>query len=98
MPSAVELVRRFRGLRALVIGDAMLDSYLEGTAARICTEGPVPVVRRLHETRQPGGAANSAANVRALGADVVFLGIVGPDVGGMLLRQALQSCGVDDRW
>lgn len=97
MASAVELVRRFRELRALVIGDAMLDSYLEGTAARICTEGPVPVVRHVQETRQPGGAANSAANVRALGADVIFLGIVGADVGGMMLRAALRECGVDDR-
>src|SRR5215216_4230046 len=79
---AVELVRRFRGLRALVIGDALLDSYLEGSASRLCTEGPVPVVRKTAEERAPGGAANTAANLRALGADVAYLGIVGRDVAG----------------
>src|SRR5690606_26203024 len=72
MVRAVEVVRRFRRLRALVIGDAMLDSYLEGTAARLCTEGPVPVVRKTAEERVPGGAANTAANLRALGAEVVL--------------------------
>ena len=45
MANSIELVRRFRDLRALVIGDAMLDTYCEGTASRICSEGPVPVVR-----------------------------------------------------
>ncbi|HVI17240.1 MAG TPA: PfkB family carbohydrate kinase, partial [Gaiellales bacterium] len=76
----------------------MLDSYLEGTAARICTEGPVPVVRKTAEQRAPGGAANTAANLRALGAEVCLLGIVGGDAAGRLLRAALQKSGVDDRW
>src|SRR5690554_1244441 len=98
MSSSIEVVRRFRRPRALVIGDAMLDSYLEGTAARLCTEGPVPVVRKTAEERVPGGAANCAANLRALGADVVFLGLIGRDVTGLLLRCALRERGVDDRW
>ncbi|MDI3342040.1 MAG: PfkB family carbohydrate kinase [Sphaerobacter sp.] len=98
MARAVEVVRRFRRLRALVIGDAMLDSYLEGTAARLCTEGPVPVVRKTAEARAPGGAANTAANLRALGAEVVFLGLIGPDGAGALLREALAAHGVDDGW
>lgn len=96
MSSPVDLVRRFRQLRALVIGDAMLDSYLEGTAARLCTEGPVPVVRKTAEERAPGGAANVAVNLRALGAEVTFIGLIGADVPGTLLRQALRDRGVDD--
>jgi D-beta-D-heptose 7-phosphate kinase/D-beta-D-heptose 1-phosphate adenosyltransferase len=98
MRSPVDLVRGFRQVRALVIGDAMLDSYLEGSAARLCTEGPVPVVRKISEEQSPGGAANTAANLRALGADVYFLGVVGKDVAGAQLRQALRERGVDDRW
>ncbi len=96
--SGVDAVRGFRRLRALVIGDAMLDSYLEGTAARLSSEGPVPVVRRTTERRVPGGAANTAANIKALGADVMFLGIVGRDIAGTLLRTALRDQGVDGRW
>jgi D-beta-D-heptose 7-phosphate kinase/D-beta-D-heptose 1-phosphate adenosyltransferase len=96
--TAAELVRRFRYVRTLVIGDAMLDTYLEGTAARLCSEGPVPVVRKTAEQRTPGGAANTAANLRALDADVVFLSIIGRDSAGTLLRSALRERGVDDSW
>ena len=96
--TAVELVRRFRHKRVLVIGDAMLDTYLEGTAARLCSEGPVPIVRKTAEQRAPGGAANTAANLHALDADVVFLAIVGRDSAATLLRSALHDRGVDDRW
>src|SRR5947209_2234270 len=98
MATAVDLVRAFRGLRVLVIGDVMLDSYLEGSATRLCTEGPVPVVRCTTEERAPGGAANTAANVRALGAQVMVLGLIGQDAPGALLRTALQDRDVDDRW
>jgi D-beta-D-heptose 7-phosphate kinase/D-beta-D-heptose 1-phosphate adenosyltransferase len=98
MGSAIEVVRRFRRLRALVIGDAMLDTYLEGTAARLCTEGPVPVVSKTAEHRLPGGAANTAANLRTLGASVTFLGILGRDAAGGILRRMLRHQGVDDRW
>ena len=94
----VDLVRRFRQLRALVIGDAMLDTYVEGTAARLCTEGPVPVVSKTVERRIAGGAANTVANLRALGAEVDFLSITGRDMAGSLLRQALRAQGIDDRW
>jgi D-beta-D-heptose 7-phosphate kinase/D-beta-D-heptose 1-phosphate adenosyltransferase len=96
MTTAVSIVRNFRHLRALVIGDAMLDTYFEGTAARLCSEGPVPVVRKTSERRLPGGAANTAANLRALEADVVFLGFTGRDTAGSLLRTALREQGVDD--
>lgn len=98
MATAVDLVRSFRRLRVLVIGDAMLDTYLEGTAARLCSEGPVPIVRKTSELRVPGGAANTAANLRALETEVIFLSIIGRDVAGMLLRSALRERGVDGRW
>jgi len=93
-PSSIDLVRDFRSLRALVVGDVMLDTYLEGSATRLCSEGPVPVVAKTAEYRLPGGAANSAANLRALGADVELLGVVGGDLAGSLLRTALQDYGV----
>src|SRR5512135_2782200 len=98
MATAVDLVRSFRQLRVLVIGDAMLDTYLEGTAARLCSEGPVPIVRKTSELRVPGGAANTAANLRALETEVIFLSIIGRDVAGMLLRSALRERDVDGRW
>jgi D-beta-D-heptose 7-phosphate kinase/D-beta-D-heptose 1-phosphate adenosyltransferase len=98
MPTAVEIVRRFRRLRALVVGDVMLDTYIEGVATRLCGEGPAPVVRKENERRAAGGAANTAANLRALGASVMLVGVVGRDLGATLLRQALRDLGVDDGW
>lgn len=94
MASMVKLVRAFRGLRALVIGDLMLDTYCEGSAARICSEGPVPVVRKTAEHTLPGGAANAAANLRALGATVMCVGVVGADAPGDVVRADLAQRGI----
>lgn len=70
-----DVVQHFAGLRVLVIGDAMLDRFVEGTATRICKEAPVPVVQKQAEQSCPGGAANTATNLSALGADVRFWGL-----------------------
>jgi D-beta-D-heptose 7-phosphate kinase / D-beta-D-heptose 1-phosphate adenosyltransferase len=96
--SPIEVVRGFRNLRTLVVGDIMLDTYLEGTATRLCSEGPIPVVAKTAEYRLPGGAANTAANLRALGADVTLLGAIGKDLAGGLLRSALRDYAVSDEW
>ncbi len=96
--SLLDLVQHFRQLRVLVIGEAMLDTYLEGDATRLCSEGPVPVVRKTAEYRIPGGAANTAANLAALDAEVMFLSIVGRDIAGSLLREALREREVSDAW
>ncbi len=98
MPTSVEIVRRFRRLRALVVGDVMLDTYIDGAATRLCGEGPAPVVRKENERRAAGGAANTAANLRALGANVMLVGVVGRDTSATLLRQALRAMDVDDNW
>lgn len=98
MIDPLDAVRRFGGLRALVIGDVMLDSYLEGHATRLCSEGPIPVVTRTAIERTPGGAANSAANARALGATVILLGVVGNDEAGRQLRAALRERDIAERW
>ncbi|HEX2280619.1 MAG TPA: PfkB family carbohydrate kinase, partial [Thermomicrobiales bacterium] len=94
--SAVDIVRGFPGLRVLVVGDAMLDTWLEGDAIRLCKEAPVPVVREASTTHCAGGAANTAANLAALGAEVSFVSLIGRDSAGNHLRQALREAGVDD--
>ena len=94
----IELVRRFSHLRALVIGDIMLDTYVEGNASRLCKEGPVPVVHKTQEVEIPGGAANTAANLRALGATVELVGVIGHDHAGERLRAALQQHDIHTHW
>lgn len=89
-----EIVTGFEGLRAVVVGDAMLDTYVDGAVTRICKEGPVPVVDWTGERSLPGGAANVAVNLAALGAVVRFAGLAGADSAGSTLRAALQAGGV----
>jgi D-beta-D-heptose 7-phosphate kinase / D-beta-D-heptose 1-phosphate adenosyltransferase len=84
----------FADLEVLVVGEAILDSYLEGTAGRLCREAPVPIVSIAARNDVPGGAANTAVNVTSLGAKVRFLSVVGDDSEGILLKQALKQRGV----
>ena len=54
----------------LVIGDVMLDRYIDGRVTRMSPEAPVPVLEKSAESDMPGGAANVACNLAALGCDV----------------------------
>lgn len=90
------LLDRFGARRLLVIGDVMLDAYLEGRSARLCPEAPVPVVAVSRHDETPGGAANVAGNARALGAQVTLVGAVGDDAAGARLRACLAERGIDD--
>ncbi len=80
--------------KALVVGDAMLDVYLTGTVTRVSPEAPVPVVRVETERAAPGGAANVAVGVAALGARCRLVAAVGDDETGADLRRLLTAVGV----
>jgi D-beta-D-heptose 7-phosphate kinase/D-beta-D-heptose 1-phosphate adenosyltransferase len=84
----------FGKLRVLVAGDAMLDEYWFGDTARISPEAPVPVVRARSTEQRPGGAANVALNVAALGARSVLAAVVGQDERGDRLTAVLEQRGV----
>jgi D-beta-D-heptose 7-phosphate kinase / D-beta-D-heptose 1-phosphate adenosyltransferase len=79
----------------LVIGDLMLDQYLDGEVNRISPEAPVPVLSVRKRRSVPGGAANAALNVAGLKAHVALAGIVGSDPAGQTLRELLGQAGVD---
>lgn len=89
-----DLIDGFRDLEMLVVGEAMLDTYLEGTTGRLCREAPVPIVAVDGRRDHPGGAANTAVNVASLGARVRFLSAIGDDPEGERLRRALEGQGV----
>ncbi len=77
--------------RVLVVGDVMLDRYWFGEVNRISPEAPVPVVKFGHCEERPGGAANVARNVAALGARVTLLSVVGRDEAGKSLESLLRN-------
>jgi D-beta-D-heptose 7-phosphate kinase/D-beta-D-heptose 1-phosphate adenosyltransferase len=84
-------------LRVLVAGDAMLDEYWFGDAARISPEAPVPVVRAASIEQRPGGAANVALNIAALGGHARLVAAVGMDDRGAALHDRLEERGVECR-
>jgi rfaE bifunctional protein kinase chain/domain len=89
------LVARLGETRALVLGDVMLDEYVWGQVNRISPEAPVPVVDVRRRTYVPGGAANVAAGIAALGGRPLIAGVVGDDTAATQLRDALAERGVD---
>ena len=84
----------FSKTRLLVVGDVMLDRYWFGEVSRISPEAPVPVVHVNKEEVRPGGAANVARNIVALGGHVSLLSVVGTDEAGQTLRKLLEEAGV----
>jgi D-beta-D-heptose 7-phosphate kinase / D-beta-D-heptose 1-phosphate adenosyltransferase len=84
-----------RRSRVVVIGDALLDRDLEGTAERVSPEGPVPVVDEPQERARPGGAGLAAALAAADGWPITFITALSRDAAGQELRAALERVGVD---
>lgn len=84
----------FSKARVLVVGDVMLDQYWHGKAERISPEAPVPVVRVSGNEDRPGGAANVALNLAALGAATTLAGITGDDEAGRTLTGRLAAANV----
>jgi len=83
--------------RVLVVGDLILDRYVDGRARRVSPEAPVLVFEFASERYLLGGAGNVAANLRALGAETSVLGVVGGDQAGQRLTELLQQDGIDTR-
>jgi D-beta-D-heptose 7-phosphate kinase/D-beta-D-heptose 1-phosphate adenosyltransferase len=89
-PSRIrELLTAAKSTRLLVLGDVMLDQFLWGRVARISPEAPVPVVDFERESFMPGGAANVARNLSALGVKTELFGIIGHDHAGHQLKSLL---------
>jgi len=78
----------------LVVGDVMLDRYWFGEVNRISPEAPVPVARITRSEERPGGAANVARNVRAIGGRVDLVAVIGTDEPGAALARLLEADGV----
>jgi D-glycero-beta-D-manno-heptose-7-phosphate kinase len=84
-----------RNSHVLVVGDVMLDRYWFGDVSRISPEAPVPVVKVERSEERPGGAANVARNIAALGARVSLLSVVGTDEAGRSLTRLLSEAGIE---
>jgi len=84
----------FSSQNILVLGDVMIDRYLDGRVERISPEAPVPVMRLGEEENRLGGAANVALNLKALGATPLLAGLVGGDANGSVFRDLMITHGL----
>lgn len=92
-----EIISRFHKGKVLVVGDIILDEFLWGKVSRISREAPIPVVEIERESFMPGGAANTANNICALGGNVLLSGVIGDDIYGKILCEKLEEKGIDTR-
>ena len=78
-----------------MVGDAIADRFLYGSIARVSREAPVFILRHEQTETIPGGAANCAMNLAALGASVSLVSVAGDDEAGRELRHKLERAGVN---
>ena len=89
-----EIVQAFRGRRIAVAGDLVGDEFVHGDIMRVSREAPVLILQHAKTEVVPGGAGNAVANLRALGATPLPVGVIGPDAAGQALVEAFRRAGV----
>ena len=92
------LFASFAGLKAGIIGDVMLDTYMWGRVDRISPEAPVPIVSLHKKEYRIGGAGNVALNCHSLGAAVSVISVTGADSDGAILKDLFEQNGIDTRY
>lgn len=91
----LNIVRRFSERRLLIVGDSIADKFLYGSISRVSREAPVFILRHEQTETVPGGAANCALNLAALGANVSLISVAGKDDAGHVLHGKLSAAGVN---
>ncbi len=90
-----QLLPDVAGVHVLVVGDVILDRYINGRTERVSPEAPVPVVQIEGSEDRLGGAANVALNVVSLGGNCTLVGAVGDDRSGDIVTQLLDAAGIE---
>ena len=91
----INIVRRFSDQKITIIGDAIADKFVHGSISRVSREAPVFILRHEQTQTLPGGAANCAMNLVALGAQVSLVSVTGADEAGNELRAKLETAGIN---
>jgi rfaE bifunctional protein kinase chain/domain len=89
-----DLLQKFNGLKVLIVGDVMLDSYIWGRVSGISPEAPVPVLKHGNSENRLGGAANVALNVHSLGAIPIMCSVIGNDENGQEFKKLVRKAGL----
>jgi D-beta-D-heptose 7-phosphate kinase/D-beta-D-heptose 1-phosphate adenosyltransferase len=95
---AEKLLKKMQGLKVAILGDIILDRYLFGEVTRVSPEAPVPIVTVTNETSILGGAANVAANLKAIGAEPILIGTIQRDTAGDQVVALLRELEINTNW
>jgi len=93
--SLLKIIQRFPNQKILVIGDVMLDWWIEGTAERLSPEAPVPIVKKTGDQYFLGGAGNVAANISTLEGKVKLIGAIGRDSNGEKISRLAKEKNIE---
>lgn len=93
--TAQQLFKVFSGKKVLVLGDVMIDAYLQGRVNRISPEAPVPIVDITERYYRLGGAANVALNIQSLSATPILCSVIGNDEKGRLFTRLMGEKQLD---
>lgn len=85
------IFKTFTEKKVIIVGDVMIDTYLNGTVNRVSPEAPVPIVAFKSRENRLGGAANVALNIKALGATPFICSVIGKDAEGELFNRCLHE-------
>src|SRR6185295_8292692 len=91
----IGIIRRFADQKIVIIGDTIADRFVHGSISRVSREAPVFILKHQHTETLPGGAANCAMNLVALGAKVSLISVTGADEAGNELRAKLEAAGIN---
>lgn len=95
LAALAEIVGRFAGKKIVLLGDFVADEFQFGDISRVSREAPVLILRHRETRVMPGGGANAANNLAALGAKVLPVTVVGEDAAGDALTEQFRENGVD---
>ncbi|MCW3079868.1 PfkB family carbohydrate kinase [Segetibacter sp.] len=95
MPDLEQLFSAFSSMKAVIVGDVMLDTYWWGNVERISPEAPVPVVVLDQKELRMGGAGNVALNTASLGASTTVFSVIGNDDDGRSLVNLLEKNNIN---
>lgn len=91
----INIVRRFSLRKVLIVGDSVADQFVFGVISRVSREAPVFILKHEQTQTAPGGAANCAMNLSALGASVSLVSVAGEDEAGHALLEKLRNSGIN---
>jgi rfaE bifunctional protein kinase chain/domain len=94
----LERFSKVSDLTIVVIGDIILDEYIEGTITRMSAEAPIPIVDKTETSYVLGGSANVAANILSLGANPILLGTIGHDPQGVIIKDQLEHASITSEY